>query len=62
MDDDIVERLKREARNLNIKCTCNMVDPIYAIKICSNCIHKKLLWEAAKEIEEMRSLYEVVKK
>lgn len=44
---DIVERLKDGARILSIRCTCDK-------KHCFLCNPKKLMVEAANEIEELR--------
>ena len=46
---DIVERLRREARVLSLACSCDK-------KGCRSCRCKKLIWETAREIEELRSL------
>ena len=59
--DDIVERLKREARNLSVTRTCSCRPSLHT-EDCKKCKQIKLLWEAAHEIEELRSLYKAVKK
>ena len=51
---DLVERLKTEARNLSVKCTCNKKD-------CILCKPKMLIAEAVHEIEELRSLMNATK-
>lgn len=59
--DDIVERLEREVRNLSVRHTCSCRPGLHADN-CRKCEQIKLIWEAAREIEELRSLYEAVKK
>lgn len=58
--DDIVVRLEREAGDLSL-LTCNCTNGLHA-KDCRKCVRMKLLFEAAREIEELRSLYTAVKK
>ena len=48
---DIVERLRKEAQNLSVRCLCEKKD-------CIICGSKHLLAEAANEIYELRSLRE----
>lgn len=45
--EDIIKRMEREARNLSVACICDK-------KGCGSCRRKKLLWEAKREIEELR--------
>lgn len=54
--NDIVERLKREARRLSVLCGCNTEGCL-----TGTCTSKKLMWEAAHEIEELRNLMNAIK-
>lgn len=51
--EDLVERLIREAQNLSVACMCNK-------KGCGSCRRRKLLWEAKREIEELRKHLESI--
>jgi len=60
-EKDIVERLNKEAEALYLICNCDvevvLEDPI----ACDGCRRKLLMWEAAHEIEELRSLIDAMK-
>ncbi len=55
--DDIIKRLEKEARIISVLDPCNCLSELLINgEECGLCRWKKIMWEAAHEIGEMRSL------